>query len=194
MSLTDEGAKPIKEPISARVSPVERRSDTRDAHVLMGPSLRQAVENSQRLPVTALRDNPDMPRPPDLPKFDSIGRRIRYWRERRNIDRKEFAKLVGMSYSGLADLENDRSKGGKRLHIIAAKLRLNAHYLETDRGEPEAGFDQEPPAEPQTWPFATIPKSQIERLNSIERSYIETKVQHALAEIESERRKSRKAS
>lgn len=195
MSLTAPGDNPTRVPISESVSPAFfRKSLMRDAQVVISPSLRQAVDLSQRLPVTAVRDNLGMPRPPDLPRFSSIGPRIRYWRERRKIPRKDFAKLIGMSYSGLADLENDRSKAGTKLHMIAAKLRLNAHYLEHDKGEPESEYAQEPPPEPQPWPFASVPKSHIDRLNPIERKYAEVRLQEALAEIDAQRRQSRKAS
>lgn len=193
MSLTAEGDSPMRTPISASVSPaLSRKSLMRDAHVIMGSSLRRAVESCQRPAVTALRDTEGMPRPPDLPKFDSLGPRVRWWREYRGFGRKEFAKLVGMSYSGLADLENDLTKASKKLHLIAAKLRLSAHYIETDRGEPEAEFPQEAPQEAQAWPFEDVPRSKLDKLNMIERKYAETKLQEALADIESERRKSKK--
>lgn len=193
MSLTDDGASPTSPPISASVKPVDLRSEMRDAHVLTRSILRQPVVLSQRHPVTAVRETIGMPRPPNLPKFESPGPRIRWWREHRGYERKDFAKMVGMSYSGLADLENDRSKAGKKLHLIAAKLRLNAHYLETDKGEPEAEFAQELPQEPAKWPFESVQQSRLEKLNKIELSYAENKLQEALAEIEAERRRAKKA-
>lgn len=193
MSLTADGDRPMRSPTSASVNPVARRSETRDAHVLMRPSvLRPAVESIRRLPVTEVRDNRCMPRPPGLPKFDTLGPRIRWWREHRKFKRPEFAKLIGMSYSGLSDLENDRSQESKRLHIIAAKLRLNPFYLETDKGEPEAEFAQEAPAVSE-WPFQAVPIDKLNKLNTIERSYAETKLLEALAVIETERRKTKKA-
>lgn len=193
MSLTDEAANPMRSPISASVNPVTRRSEMRDAQVVIGPSLlRPAVESRRRLPVTDIRENVVMPRPPGLPKFDALGPRIRWWREHRKFKRAEFAKLVGMSYSGLADLENDRSQESKRLHLIAAKLKLNPYYLETDKGEPEAEFTQEPPATLPEWPFQSVPLDKLNKLNRIERSYAETKLLEALAEIEAERRRAKK--
>lgn len=192
MSLTEEAVSPMRSPISASVKPVALRSEMRDAHVLIGPSvLRPAVESTQRPIVTEVRENAVMPRPPGLPKFSTLGPRVRWWREHRKFKRLEFAKLIGMSYSGLADLENDRSQESKKLHLIAAKLKLNPYYLETDRGEPEAEYVQEPPAEPQHWPFPAIPQSKLTKLNNIERSYAETKLLEALAEIDAERRKSK---
>jgi len=193
MSLTDEAANPMRSPISASVNPVTRRSVMRDAQVVMSPSvLRHAVESRRRLPVTDIRENVVMPRPPGLPKFDTLGPRIRWWREHRKFKRADFAKLVGMSYSGFADLENDRSQESKKLHLIAAKLKLNPYYLETDKGEPEAEFAQDPPAEAQEWPFESISQSKLTKLNTVERSYLETKMHEAFAVIEAERRKAKK--
>ena len=193
MSLTADGDNPMRVPIPESVQlRFERKSVIRDAQVIMTPSLRYAVDECQRSTVTAVRDTIAMPRPPNLPKFDSIGPRVRWWREHRGFGRKEFAKLVGMSYSGLADLENDLTKASKRLHLIAAKLKLNPHYIETDKGEPEAEFAQEAPPEAQPWPFEDISRSRLDKLNMIERKYAETRLQEALAEIEAERRKSKK--
>lgn len=193
MSLTEDAVSPICSPISASVRPVALRSEMRDAHVVMGPSvLRPAVESTQRPSVTEVRENVVMPRPQGLPKFDTLGPRIRWWREYRKFKRAEFAKLVGMSYSGLADLENDRSRENKKLHLIAAKLKLNAYYLETDKGEPEAEFAQEPPAPVPEWPFRAVPLDKLNKLNVIERSYAETKLLEALADIDAERRKAKK--
>lgn len=195
ISLTDEAVSPMRSPISASVNPVARRSDMRDAQVVMSPSvLRHAVESTRRLPVTEVRENVVMPRPLGLPKFDTLGPRIRWWREHRKFKRAEFAKLVGMSYSGYADLENDRSQESKRLHLIAAKLKLNPYYLETDKGEPEAEFSQDPPAALPEWPFQSVSLDKLNKLNMIERSYAETKLLEALAAIEAERRKAKKAS
>ena len=134
-----------------------------------------------------------MPRPANLEKFKTVGARVRYWREQRGIKRSELAKAVGMSYSMLADLENDRAKGATKLHLIAAHLRLNPYYLETDKGEPEAEFAQEAPAPAQEWPFPEIPRGKLDQLSGIERKYLGMKLQEILDEIESERRKTRRA-
>ena len=166
-----------------------RRSETRDAHVLMGRSLRQAVDFSQRLPVTAVRDNLSMPKPPDMPKnLDTIGSRVRWWREKREITRTALSKKVGYKGGGLSDLELGRSGASEKLHLIAAELRLNPHYLETGDGEPEAGFPQDPPPPPDEWPFPAVSRVRLKKLNKIERGYLETELLKALADIESERR------
>lgn len=192
MSQTEEAANPTSPPISASVIPISRRSEMRDAHVVMPSSLRPAVEISQRHTVTAIRDNMPMPRPPDLPRFSNIGPRILWWRKRRGFTRSVFAEKIGMSTSGLADLENNRSKKSLNTHLIAAELHLNPHYLQTDNGEPEAEFAQEAPAKEAAWPFESVPKNKLTGLTRIERSYAESKLLEALAEIEAERRKAKR--
>lgn len=193
MSLTDEAASPMRTPISDSVSPVDRRSDIRDAHVVMRPSLRVPVELSQRRPVTGVRENCGMPRPKEMPSnLDTIGKRVRWWRGYRKIDRKSLAKLCGMSTTALSDLELDRTEKGSFLHVIAANLRLNPHYLQTGKGEPEAEHAQEPPAQEAAWPLPGVPRHRVEKLNPIERSYAESALLTALAEIEAERRKAKK--
>lgn len=156
----------------------------------MAPSVRKSEAPRQRIPDTAIRNNMKMPRPPHLPTtLITIGQRVRWWRNYRKLKQSELAKAVGISPSTLSDLESDRQGGSGKLHLIAAKLGLNAHYIETGRGEPESEFTQEPPAEVPSWPFHAIPQGKLSRLNKIELSYIENKVQEALAEIEQERRK-----
>src|SRR5690606_27046811 len=82
MSLTAEGLRPMSAPITANVLPRLRRSATRDAQLLMSPSLRHPVDVSQRHTVTAFRDTMDMPKSVDIPRFDTLGARIVYWRQR----------------------------------------------------------------------------------------------------------------
>lgn len=173
---------------------MERSSEIRDAHVVIGPSLRESVSTRQRLSVADVRDNAAMPRPKEMPTdLDSIGKRVRWWREYRRMDRRDLAKACGMGVTTLSDLELDRTTKGTYLHLIAAKLRLNAHYLETGKGEPESEYAQEAPAEPFRWPFESVPLNKLEKLNPIERSYLETKLLGAMQEIEAERRKAKKS-
>lgn len=189
ISLTDDAVRPMSEPICAKVIPFPRRSEMRDAHDVMSGSLRHPVDFSQRPPVTVFRDNLGMPKPVSLPKdLNTIGARVRAWREHRNLSRKDLAKRAGYSYTGLSDLELERSNGSGKLHLIAAVLRLNPHYLETGKGEPEAEFPQDPPPPADDFALAGTTRARLKRLNKIERAYIESKVLEALAEIESERR------
>lgn len=194
MSLTAEGDRPTTWPIAARVIPMPRRSETRDDHVIAAavicPSLRHAVDFSQRLPVTVIRNNYGMPRPPDMPdNLNTVGKRVSWWRKRRKISRTTLAKKVGYkSTSGLSDLELGESKGSERLHLIAAELGLRAHYLEYGTGEPEADSPQEAPPHPEEWLFPTISPSRLRKLNKIERGYLETEMLKVLADIDTARR------
>jgi len=193
ISLTAEGDSSIASPICASVMLArERRSEMKEAQgrVAISPSLRHAVDFSQRLPVTAFRNNQCMPRPPEMPKnLDTIGARVLWWRKFRKIPRSTLAKKVGYkSSSGLSDLELGLSHGSEKLHLIAAELQLNPHYLESGKGEPELGHPQEPPPPPDEWPFPAVPRSRLKRLNKIERGYLETELLKALADIEIERR------
>lgn len=164
----------------------------REDHVDMPPSLRVPVDISQRQHVTAFRKNTGMPRPKNMPdSLTTKGARVRWWRTHRGFDRHELAKAASMSYSGLADLENNRQNGSRKLHLIAAKLRLNPHYLETGKGEPEAEYSQEPPNELH-WPFETITPARFDRLSMIERRYAEDRLLEVLGEIEVERRKAKR--
>jgi transcriptional regulator with XRE-family HTH domain len=192
MSLTDEVASPISAPISTNVIPFRRRSEMRDDHVSMPASLRDSVVLCQRHSVTELRQNVGMPRPPELPKLTSVGERVAWWREHRGMSRKELAAEVGSSSSALSDLEHGRTEKGTFLGKIASVLRLNIHYLETGDGEPEAAYPQEPPPKPEIWPFAGISPDVLKRYNRIELSYLETKLHEGVADIEAERRKSKK--
>jgi transcriptional regulator with XRE-family HTH domain len=196
MSLTVVGAKPTNAPICANVKPVDLRSLIRDDQVDMHPTLRESVTPRQRLSVMEVRDNQDMPRPKDMPAdLDSapVGKRVRWWREHKKISRQKLAKQASMAETTLSDLENCRQEGSRKLHLIAAALGLNPHYLETGKGEPEAAHAQEPPPEAPAWPFPGVSKSQFDKLNMIERKYAETRLMEALAEIEAERRKGKRA-
>jgi len=129
-----------------------------------------------------------MPRPVGLPRFASIGPRIRWWREHRDRDRREFARTVGIPYSTLADLENDRAKSTKKLRKIADELSLRIEYLETDEGEPE----QLTPPAPSEWPLPGIPRERLEKLTRTERELLAFKLRDILNDIESDRPAPRK--
>jgi transcriptional regulator with XRE-family HTH domain len=57
----------------------------------------------------------------------AIGRRVRYWRERRNLDRKTFADLVGRSVSWL-----DKVEKGERGLVRLPMLERVAEVLAID--------------------------------------------------------------
>jgi transcriptional regulator with XRE-family HTH domain len=193
MSLIEEAANPTRSPISASVIPIRRSADMRTAHVVMPSSLLPAVDSSQLQAVTEVRHNGGMARPLNLPRFTSIGQRVRWWREHRGISRSEFAKKVPMPYSTLSELELDRSQKSMYTHLIAAALRLNPHYLETDQGEPEANSPQEPPPKESPWPFDKVSRAMLSGLSRVERSHAEAKLLEALAEIQQERRQAKRS-
>jgi transcriptional regulator with XRE-family HTH domain len=72
------------------------------------------------------------------PTAQTIGARIRTRREEKKFDRGAFAKLVGIPYSTLAEIENGKQKTSTKLHKIAAQLGVNIEWLETGQGPIEA--------------------------------------------------------
>lgn len=160
----------------------------RDAHVVMGTTLRKPVITRQRQSVTEFRENEGMARPPGLPRFATLGPRIRWWREHRDIDRRDFARRIGLPYSTLADLENDRAKSTKKLRRVAEELRLRLEYLETDEGEPEASA----PSTASEWPLPGVPRERLERLTRTERELLAFKLRDILDDIEADRQPTRK--
>lgn len=164
----------------------------------MQPSLRSDVITSQRLGVTVFRENTGMPRPPEMPKdLDTPGKRCKWWRKYRQAteDRKAFqqgafAKSIGMSQGALSDFENGHSEATEFLHLICARLRLNPHYVDNGKGEPESSFPQEPPKEDEQWPFSAVSIGRISKLNPIELHYAESRLLLAIQEIEKSRRSS----
>lgn len=117
---------------------------------------------------------------------------MKWWRKHRGIARKDLAATVGYSVSGLADLENGNSQGSEKLHLIAAELRLNPHYLESDDGEPEADHPQEAPPIAEEWPFPKVAREQLKNLTTVERKFAEMQLLEALSEIEQARRQGKK--
>lgn len=169
----------------------------RDAQVVaaMGASLRKPVILRQRQSVTDFRENGGMTRPVGLPRFATLGPRIRWWREYRErttgetrFDRRAFARTVGIPYSTFADLENDRAKSTKKLRQIAAELSLRVEYLETDEGEPEAL------ASPSTSiaPLSQTTRERLSKLTRTELELVDFKLREILDTIESDRPSTRK--
>lgn len=195
ISETDEAVSPTASPISESVMPIglARRSEMRDAHVIMEPILREPVDSCQRLSVTELRDNDVMPRPPAMPKtFPNIGARVRWWRGYRKMSRARLAKDCGMSTTALSDLELNRTEQGNSLHLIAARLGLNPIWLQAEKGDPESG-EPAKASEDELWPFPDIPPHQVGDLDRIELKYAQTALQEALEDIRQARRKPKKA-
>jgi transcriptional regulator with XRE-family HTH domain len=178
----------MRSPISASVSlAMARRSVTRDAHVVMGPSLRDPVAELQRDPVTAFRDACVMPKPTDLPSFKTLGERIVYWREKRGWDRRELARRAKIPYSTLAGIEEGEQKTSTKTPQIATALGLNSLYLATDKGDPEAGATVLVEDE---WPFP-FPRETLVDLDPNELELAGLKFQKIIEEIRANRPKQR---
>lgn len=74
--------------------------------------------------------------------METIGQRVRWAREQREVERKELAKAAGVSYSMLADLENGKAHTTTKLHKIATRLRVRVEWLENGSGAWEASGDE----------------------------------------------------
>lgn len=66
--------------------------------------------------------------------MDTIGTRIRKERESQRIERKELAKLTGIGYSTLAELERGGMQTSTKLSHIAEALKVSLRWLETGKG------------------------------------------------------------
>lgn len=134
----------------------------------------------------------DMPKSVDIPRFDTLGARIVYWRERRGWDRSELAKRAKIPYSTLAGIEDGDQKTSTKVPQIAAALGLNPVYLATGRGDPEgvaAPTDE-------IWPFP-FPREELLDLDPVELELAGLKLQRIIEEIRAKRprqRSTRKAS
>ncbi len=66
--------------------------------------------------------------------MDSIGTRVRLEREAQGIDRKELARLTGVGYSTLSELERGGMQTSTKLRVIADALGVSLRWLETGKG------------------------------------------------------------
>lgn len=75
--------------------------------------------------------------------MSTIGERIRETRDDQKVSRHDLARVSGLAYSTIADLENGKSNRTTALHKIAAYLGVRAEWLETGRGpkEPDSQGD-----------------------------------------------------
>lgn len=188
MSLTEEGARPMRPPISDKVMPLARRSETRVAHVLMEPSLRYPVDETQRQPVTGFREYALMAQKPTHPTFSTVGERIVYWRELRGMKRPELARLAKMAYSTLAGIEDGDQKNSSKLPIIGTILRVNPYYLSTGLGDPEDMTVPPADIELESWPFP-FKRSELLDLDPVELELAGFKFEQVLRDIKSKRQK-----
>ena len=75
--------------------------------------------------------------------MDSIGTRVRLEREAQGIDRKELARLTGIGYSTISELERGGMQTSTKLRVIADSLGVSLRWLETGKG-PKAAAEPAP--------------------------------------------------
>lgn len=114
----------------------------------------------------------------------TIGGRIREWREKRGMTVSELARLSTLASSTLYDLERGSSKTTTKLHLIAAALRVNVHYLETGKGSAEDLTVRETALHYTVgWPF-TFPSHRFEALSPGQKRSIEAVVEELVTKFE----------
>lgn len=128
MSLTVEGANPIRAPISASVNPVLRSSVIREAHVTMALTLRHPVVESLRHPPTAFRDTTGM-------GPESFGERLKRLRLEAGLGRPELAERAGVPYSTLAEIENTGKESTRAEYLVALADALGVSARELAVGQ-----------------------------------------------------------
>lgn len=111
------------------------------------------------------------------------------------MTRPQLAKLSKVPYSTLAEIENNEQKTTTKITQIAGALRLNPHYLATDKGNPEDLTATPADGERLDWPIP-IDRSEFQDLDEIELELVGLKLQKIIDEIRAKRtrHKTRKAS
>jgi len=107
----------------------------------------------------------------------TIGGRVKKWRLARGMTIKEMSVATGLAPTTLYDFERARQSTTTKLHLFAVALRLNVHYLQTGKGNPE-DIHAQPVLDPDsfTWPFETFDRASILRLPDYQREAIEAAV------------------
>jgi len=118
---------------------------------------------------------------------------VKKWRAIRGMTIKELSIAVGLKPSTLYDFERARQGTTTKLHLFAAALKLNVHYLQTGKGNPE-DIHAQPVLDPDsfTWPFESFDRSSILRLPDYQREAIEAAVRGMLQQFSAPKRSSTK--
>ena len=66
--------------------------------------------------------------------METVGKRIKEARKVEGISRSQLARMAGIPYSTLAEIENERTKETARIAVIASALGWNALYLSEGKG------------------------------------------------------------
>lgn len=128
-----DSLEPVADAISAYVRPDACRQATFSDHVFVSMAHPTIYRNACQRPFVApVRRNTSM---------ETIGARVRRLRESKGIERKDLARAVGFSYTGLSDLESGKAKSTTKLRRLADALGVTGAYLET-------GKDQQAPTTP----------------------------------------------
>lgn len=186
--------RPTSSAISESVKPVSFKSLTRDFQVLsMTPIVREPGRKKQResvirghiprQPVNRAPDTSGMRYQIDgkqIPKFATLGERVRWWRGLRGLSQAKLAQLAGIPASTLSDIERDRQGSSGQIFDLARILRLNAKYLATDEGDPLADNPQEEAA---YWPFEDVEAADVQELSAVELKLLSFQVKKAIEEI-----------
>lgn len=72
-----------------------------------------------------------------------LGDRIRIAREARSLERRDLADAIGMPYSTLADIENNRQRSTTELHKLASALKVRVEWLADGKGPRDAPDDDD---------------------------------------------------
>lgn len=97
----------------------------------------------------------------------------------------ELAKKAHLAPTTLYDLERGDSDSTTKLHLIAAALQINVHWLETGRGEPESDVASTS-GEGDGWPFK-FDRSRYDDLEPQQRAIIESAVLAMVDQMEAPR-------
>ncbi|HHA2799747.1 TPA: XRE family transcriptional regulator [Stenotrophomonas maltophilia] len=81
--------------------------------------------------------------------MNTIGSRVRLEREARGIGRADLAKMTGIGYSTISELERGGMQTSTKLHIIAEALGVSVRWLETGKGPKSA--DAQSASEDSDW-------------------------------------------
>lgn len=105
---------------------------------------------------------------------NTIGERVRHWREKRGMTVPELASKVGSKPSTIYGLEIGDQKKTTALHKLAKVLRVNVEYLELGKGRAESGQPIEDEATSGAgWPFDPSLKFRFDRLQNRDKQAIE---------------------
>lgn len=153
-----------------------------------GATLRDSVDSCQRHSVTVFRCNSYMDAE-SVAKLralpDTIGARVRFWRQYRKLTLDVLSKKCGLSSGAISDLEHGRQKKTGQLVDVAIHLGISPSYLRSGKGDPEEGVPTEDEIlSREPWPFKLATRARIERLRPRERRAIDKIIDFHISQCE----------